>query len=60
MEPETANRYVDQPVKIVKNKFALYGRILAVEGDCVIFQTREKTSVISLKIIDEIMPIGGE
>lgn len=60
MEPETASRFLDKNVKIIKNHFALYGRILAVEGDCIIFQTRDKTAAISLKLIDEIIPLGGE
>ena len=60
MEPETATRFLNETVKLIKNRFALYGKILAVEGDCIIFQTKEKTSAISLKIIDEIIPLGGE
>lgn len=59
MEPETANRYLEQDVKIVKNNFALYGRILAVEGNCIVFQTKEKTSAIRLDLIQEIIPTDG-
>ncbi len=63
MNAEIINRFLNQRVKLVKENYAIYGTIISVEKDFLIFKTKSATSVISLDVITEITPIyegGGQ
>ena len=58
MNEEIVKRFVNKNVKLVKkNNYAIYGRIIEIEYDSVIFKSKQTTSAISLDSIAEIMPL---
>lgn len=58
MNSEIVKRFVNKNVKLVKkNNYAIYGRIIEIEYDSVIFKSKQTTSAISLDSIAEIMPL---
>ncbi len=57
MDAEIVNRFLNQRVKLVKEGYALYGTIIEVKDDCLLFQTKTAVSVIRLDVIHEITPI---
>jgi len=57
MNAEIISRFLNQKVKLVKEGYAIYGTIIAVEDNCVIFKSKTATSVISIDVINEITPI---
>ena len=60
MNEEIVKRFVNKNVKLVKkNNYAIYGRIIEIEYDTVIFQSKQTTSAICLDTIAEIIPLGG-
>ena len=60
MNAEIVKRFVNKNVKLVKkNNYAIYGRIIEIEYDSVIFKSKKTTSAISLDSIAEIMPLEG-
>jgi len=61
MNEEIISRFLNQKVKLVKENFAIYGTIISVEKDFLVFKTKSATSIISLDVITEITPIyeGG-
>jgi len=59
MNVEIVKRFLNKNVKLVKsNNYAVYGKILAIEYDVIIFQSKQTTSAISLDSITEITPLG--
>ena len=60
MNAEMVKRFLNKRVKLVKENYALYGRILEVTEDCIVFESKTQTSVISVDLIQEISPIGGD
>jgi len=57
MNNEMILRFLNKNVKLVKESFVLYGRIIDISDDYIIFQTSTKTSMIHLDVIKEITPI---
>ena len=58
MNSEIVKRFVNKNVKLVKkNNYAIYGKIVEIEYDSVIFKSKQTTSAISLDSIAEIMPL---
>ena len=60
MNAKIVKTFLNKNVKLVKNKFPLYGKIIGVQDDYIIFQTKQTTSVISLSAIEEITPIDNK
>jgi len=57
MKQEMLKRFVDKEVKLVKkDDFILYGRIIAIDEDAILFQTKEETAAISLDFIGQVTP----
>jgi len=52
--------FLNKKVKLVKDGFALYGTIVDIDGDYVIFETDTATSAIKYDVIQEIVPITKE
>ena len=48
------NRFLNHKVKLVKENYALYGKILEIEGDSIVFETNDRISVIRIDVIQEI------
>ena len=59
MNVELVRRFLNQKVKIVKENYALYGKILEVTDDCIVFESHTQTSVINVDLIQEITPLKG-
>ena len=53
MRKEDFEFFEGKPLKLVlkPNEFALYGKILRISDDCIIFQTKQKTSIIPFQNI---------
>jgi len=57
MRKEKIGIFINKRVKLVKNGFALYGVIVDVDEDCLLFKTDKATSIIRFDAIQEIVPI---
>jgi len=55
MKKETIKRFVNKNVKLVTEGYALYGRITELNEDCIIFETQNAISAISLDTIGSIV-----
>ncbi len=56
-------RFQNEPVKLVlsgvhNNTFALYGMILEVHEDSILFKTNQTTSAIDMRVILEVTPLN--
>lgn len=60
MNKEIVKRFVSQKVKLIRGNHAIYGIIIAVEDDCILFETNTTTSALSLDCISEIVPHRGD
>lgn len=61
MRRENLSIFLNKKVKLVKNDdFALYGEIVDVDEDCLLFKTDKATSIIRFDAIQEIVPITRE
>lgn len=59
MNAEIVKRFLNRRVKLIKkDNYAIYGVIIDIEFDSVIFQSQQTTSAISLDCIAEITPQG--
>jgi len=52
--------FLNKKVKLVKDGFVLYGTIIDIDEDYVIFKTNTITSAIRYDVIQEIIPIPKE
>ena len=52
--------FLNKKVKLVKDGFALYGTVIDIDDDYVIFETDTATSAIKYDVIQEIVPIAKE
>jgi len=50
--------FLNKRVKLVKDGFALYGTIIDIDENYVIFKTDKATSVIRYDVIQEIVPVA--
>ena len=55
MNKEIVRRFVKKNVKLVTEGYALHGRIQEIQGDCILFESEEAISAISLNAIDKIV-----
>lgn len=56
MQKEDLEFFLGRNVKLeLKTFFALYGEILKVSDDCLIFKTRQKTSIIRFEDIASVL-----
>jgi hypothetical protein len=58
MRKENIEIFINKKVKLVKNEFALYGTIIGIDEDCLLFKTDKATSVIRYDVIQEIVPVA--
>ena len=49
--------FLNKRVKLIKNGFVLYGTIIDIDQDSLLFKTDKATSVIKYDVIQEIVPI---
>lgn len=54
MKSEVIKPFLNKRIKLVRNGYALYGKILELGDDYLIFKSKEMTGAISLDIIEEI------
>jgi len=54
---EIITQFLNKKVKLVKNDFALYGTIIAMDEEYILFETNTKTSLLHINLISEITPI---
>lgn len=54
MRKELIEPFLKKRIKLVRSGYALYGEILELGDDYLIFKSKEMTGVISLDIIEEI------
>jgi len=52
--------FKNKKVKLVKDGFVLYGTIIDIDEDYIIFKTDTVTSAIKYDVIQEIVPIINE
>jgi hypothetical protein len=57
MKRKNISIFLNKKVKLVKDGFALYGTIVDIDGDYVIFETDTATSAIKYDVIQEIVPV---
>lgn len=58
MNKEILERFQNKPVKIIfTDGFILFGTIIEVHDDCVLFKTPKMTSVIAFSRIVEVAPV---
>jgi len=59
MEKQLLERFVGKPAKLVygDRHFCLWGTIDAVSSDFIVFSTNEKTSLINIGDVKEIVPL---
>lgn len=55
MNEEIIKRFLNKNVKLVTEGYALYGEITEVQHDCIIFETNNAVSAISLDSIGTIV-----
>ena len=60
MRKENLSFFLNKKVKLIKNGFVLYGTIIDMDADYVIFKTETVTSAIKYDVIQEIVPISKE
>ena len=55
MNRKTISGFVGRRVKLVTEGYALYGTITELGEDCILFESKEAISAISLNAIDKIV-----
>lgn len=60
MKRENIAIFKNKKVKLVKDGFVLYGTIIDIDEDYIIFKTDTVTSAIKYDVIQEIVPIINE
>lgn len=55
MNVKVVRRFVNKNVKLVTEGYALYGRITELQDDCLIFESQNAISAISLDAVDTIV-----
>ena len=60
MNREVLKRFMRKQVKLVKEGYALYGMITEVSDDCLIFESKDAVSAISLDVVDAVILISDK
>jgi len=55
MNIKVVRRFVNKNVKLVTEGYALHGRITELQDDCIIFESKNAISAISLDAVDTIV-----
>ena len=57
MQKQDFEYFLGKPLRLIlkPHDFSLYGKILRVSDDCIVFQTKQKTSIIPFQNISSLM-----
>ena len=55
MKEEVIKRFINKEVRLVTNGHAIFGEIVEIQDDCIIFESKKAISAISFDAIDSIV-----